>query len=350
MHRDDGAIHGAAPARRRPTVMAPHAVEAPSSEAGLLALARSLPCTGDRVLCSPNVLPPADIAAAIGREPHSSDIPGDYCYLALGAEWKRASKVLLAAAAAIYGGSAEVAADARNLRASMLTVAQQQRGGGGAVSAGARADEAALHALRGSFQTPPAPTGPHITIRSNLRPIVLLPSSDWRFRVKRVVAFTNPKIGKPSQWDSEWFCARWVALEVEWLGSCAEKQRGRWPHIAIASFGFRTRGTAAATAVPPMQQGRDHRRASSSGRSSASDDESSGTGGDGSGSKKRKKRRKRVELATQQGQEQAQEQAQEQEQEQEAAASSGVGAGKAAAAAPSKELRRRGKRRKGSHK
>lgn len=202
-----------------------------SGEAELLRLARSLPGSGESVLCSPNVRSPGDVAAAIGREPHSSDIPGDYCYLALGSEWKRAAPKLLAAAADAYSRSPEVAADAEALRELLGT---QPVG-----KAGERPVLAAAEAPRCTFQTPPAPTGPHITIRSNLRPVALLPSADWRFRVVRAVSFTNPKLGKPSQWDSTWYCARWVALEVEWLGSCADKQRGGWPHVAIGSFGFR---------------------------------------------------------------------------------------------------------------
>ena len=87
-----------------------------------------------------------------------------------------------------------------------------------------------------------------MTIRSGLRPIELLPSEEWQFCVKRAVAFTNPKLGKPSQWDAQWFCARWVALEVVWLGDCAAKQRGGWPHIAIASFGFRLPAAGGASA------------------------------------------------------------------------------------------------------
>lgn len=203
--------------------------ETESSETELVQLAQSLPGTGEGVLCSPNVLQPGDPAAAIGREPHSSDIPGDYCYLALGSEWKQAAPKLLSAAAALYGSSPEVAADARALK-EML---DPQLGGANDVTGAGDA----VQSLR--VQTPPAPTGPHITIRSNLRPIELLPSSDWRFRVMRVVSFTNPKLGQPSQWDKAWYCARWVALEVEWLGSCANKQRGGWPHVAIGSFGFR---------------------------------------------------------------------------------------------------------------
>jgi hypothetical protein len=211
--------------------MAPSPIDS-SSEAELLRLARSLPGAGESVLCSPNVRRPGDVAAAIGRDPHSSDIPGDYCYLALGSEWKRAAPKLLAAAAALYGRSPEVAADAQALR-EMLGPHP------GGKAAGDRSLLAATEAPRCTFQTPPAPTGPHITIRSNLRPIALLPSEDWRFRVVRAVSFTNPKLGKPSQWDSTWYCARWVALEIEWLGSCADKQRGGWPHVAIGSFGFR---------------------------------------------------------------------------------------------------------------
>jgi hypothetical protein len=153
--------------------------------------------------------------------------------LALGAAWKRAAPKLLAAAKAAYGCAPEVAADAHTLR-EML--AAPPGGGDDAVD---RTVLASAQALRCTFQTPPAPTGPHITIRSNLRPVSLLPSEDWRFRVVRAVSFTNPKLGKPSQWDSNWYCARWVALEVEWLGSCADKQRGGWPHVAIGSFGFR---------------------------------------------------------------------------------------------------------------
>eukprot|EP01043_Picozoa_sp_COSAG02_P010640 COSAG02_NODE_378_length_23535_cov_35.310164_11_plen_272_part_00 len=209
------------------------APSASASDAALLRLARSLPTTGDGVLCSPNVRPVGDAAAAIGREPHCSDIPGDYCYLALGAAWKRAAPKLLAAAKAAYGCAPEVTADAHTLR-EML--AAPPGGGDDAVD---RTVLTSAQALRCTFQTPPAPTGPHITIRSNLRPVSLLPSEDWRFRVVRAVSFTNPKLGKPSQWDSNWYCARWVALEVEWLGSCADKQRGGWPHVAIGSFGFR---------------------------------------------------------------------------------------------------------------
>ena len=207
------------------------AVDGSDSEVALLRLARSLPGTGDGVLCSPNVRPVGDAAAAIGREPHCSDIPGDYCYLALGAAWKRAAPKLLAAAAAVYSCAPEVAADAQTLR-EMLAAPPGD-------GAGRRPFLGSAQALRCTFQTPPAPTGPHITIRSNLRPVALLPSEDWRFHVVRAVSFTNPKLGKPSQWDNDWYCARWVALEVEWLGGCADKQRGGWPHIAIGSFGFR---------------------------------------------------------------------------------------------------------------
>ena len=191
-------------------------MEAPASEEVLLELARSLPTTGE-VRCSPNTLPPGDVAAAIGRRPQPSDIAGDYCYLALGRAWQDAAPTLLRLAEAVYGGSAEAAEDASSLR--------EQLPGGSTLAV--------------ACQTPPAPTGPHVTIRSGLRPIELLPSEGWQFCVKRAVAFTNPKLGKPSQWDAQWFCARWVALEVVWLGDCAAKQRGGWPHIAIASFGFR---------------------------------------------------------------------------------------------------------------
>lgn len=206
------------PAKRRS-----RSTPAATTEAELLALARSLPTTGDEVLCSPNVLPAGDPAAAIGRPPHSSDISGDYCYLSLGTAWKQASAQLLTAAKQVFSGSAEAAADARDLRALLLE----------------GRTPTVVSALAGSFQTPPAPTGPHITIRSNLRPSALLPTADWRFQVTGVVTFSNPKLGQPSQWDPEWFCARWVALEVEWVGDCAKKQRGGWPHIAFASWGFR---------------------------------------------------------------------------------------------------------------
>ena len=161
-----------------------------STEGDLLAFARSLPTAGDEVLCSPNVLPPGDPAAAIGRTPHSSDISGDYCYLSLGTEWKRATPQLLAAAKAIFSRSAAAATDARDLKALLLE----------------GRPPALVCALAGSFQTPPAPTGPHITIRSNLRPSALLPTTDWRFQVTRVATFSNPKLGQPSQWDPEWFC------------------------------------------------------------------------------------------------------------------------------------------------
>ena len=53
---------------------------------------------------------------------------------------------------------------------------------------------------------------------------------EWPFVVTAVCQFRNPKLGQPSQWDADRFCARWFAFEV-----CARPMRGICMGIPIST-------------------------------------------------------------------------------------------------------------------